>query len=93
MGVAADGRVGTARSARDRRPVDAPRAAGFGRGAIAVDEAEIETAAAELRTTEGIDAGPEAGAGLAALQMLTARGDIRPDDVVVLFNTGANKYR
>jgi len=64
-----------------------------GGGAIAVAEDAIEPAAAEIRTREGIDAGPEAGAGLAALQMLTARGDIRPDDVVVLFNTGANKYR
>jgi threonine synthase len=64
-----------------------------GGGAIAVAEDAIEPAAAEIRTREGIDAGPEAGAGLAALQTLIARGDVRPDDVVVLFNTGANKYR
>jgi len=64
-----------------------------GGGAIAVDEAAIEPAAAEMRTREGIDAGPEAGAGLAALKTLQARGDIRKDDVVVLFNTGGNKYR
>ncbi len=61
-------------------------------GAIAVEESQIETAAAELRTTEGIDAGPEAGAALLALRQLMARGDIRKTDVVVLFNTGGNKY-
>jgi Threonine synthase len=64
-----------------------------GGGAIAVDEAEIETAAAELRTTEGVDAGPEAGAALLALRALQAAGTIRTADVVVLFSTGGNKYR
>jgi threonine synthase len=62
-------------------------------GAIAVDEAQIETAAAELRTSEGIDAGPEAGAALLALRTLRAEGSIRADEVVVLFSTGGNKYR
>jgi threonine synthase len=61
-------------------------------GAIAVDEAQIETAAAELRTSEGIDAGPEAGAALLALRTLRADGTIREDEVVVLFSTGGNKY-
>jgi len=61
-------------------------------GAIAVDEAQIETAAAELRTSEGIDAGPEAGAALLALRTLRAEGRIRTDEVVVLFSTGGNKY-
>jgi threonine synthase len=64
-----------------------------GGGAIAVDEAAIEPAAAELRAREGIDAGPEAGAALAALKTLQARGDVREGETVVLFNTGANKYR
>ena len=64
-----------------------------GGGAIAVDEAQIEPAAAELRTTEGIDAGPEAGAALLALRALRAEGAIGRDDVVVLFSTGGNKYR
>jgi threonine synthase len=63
-----------------------------GGGAIAVDEAQIETAAAELRTTEGIDAGPEAGAALLALRTLRAEGTIRVDETVVLFSTGGNKY-
>jgi threonine synthase len=64
-----------------------------GGGAIAVDEAQIETAAAELRTSEGIDAGPEAGAALLALRTLRAEGSIGVDETVVLFSTGGNKYR
>jgi threonine synthase len=62
-------------------------------GAIAVDDAKIESAAAELRAREGIDAGPETGAAWLALRELTARGEIRDGDVVVVFNTGGNKYR
>jgi threonine synthase len=61
-------------------------------GAVAVDESKIEAAAAELRTSEGIDAGPEAGAALLALRRLMEEGSIRRGDVVVLFNTGGNKY-
>ena len=64
-----------------------------GGGALAVPESEIEPAAAEMRTHEGIDGGPEAGAGLAALHTLLARGDIKEGELVVLFNTGGNKYR
>ncbi len=62
-------------------------------GAIAVDDAQIETAAAELRTSEGVDAGPESGAALLAYRELVARGAISKADVVVLFSTGGNKYR
>jgi threonine synthase len=62
-------------------------------GAAAVEESEIEAAAAELRNLEGIDAGPEAGAALLGLGALLRRGEIRPDETVVLFNTGGNKYR
>jgi threonine synthase len=61
-------------------------------GAIAVDESSIEPAAAELRKIEGIDAGPETGAALVALRELMAKGTIGGDDVVVVFNTGGNKY-
>ncbi len=64
-----------------------------GGGAIAVNEEEIEDAAAELRTTEGVDAGPETGAALLALRSLRAAGTITSDEVVVLFSTGGNKYR
>jgi threonine synthase len=62
-------------------------------GAIAVDDARIEDAAANLRATEGIDAGPETGAAWLAFSELRERGAISADDVVVIFNTGANKYR
>jgi threonine synthase len=62
-------------------------------GAIAVDDAKIEDAAARLRTTEGIDAGPESGAGLLAYEELLARGAVREEETVVLFSTGGNKYR
>src|SRR5436309_1843684 len=61
-------------------------------GAIAVAESEIEPAAAELRTREGIDAGPEAGAALLALRRLIEKGAISSTETVVLFNTGGNKY-
>jgi threonine synthase len=62
-------------------------------GAIAVEESRIENAAAELRAAEGIDAGPETGAAWLALDELRARGTIAEDEVVVVFNTGGNKYR
>ena len=63
-----------------------------GGGAVAVDENAIEAAASELRTTDGIDAGPESGAALLGYRMLVARGSIRDGETVVLFSTGANKY-
>ncbi len=62
-------------------------------GAVAVDEAQIEAAAAALRQGEGIDAGPESGAAMLALRMLLADGTIGAGEVVVVFNTGGNKYR
>jgi threonine synthase len=61
-------------------------------GAIAVDENQIESAAAELRTAEGVDAGPEGGAALLALRRLMEKGTISKRETVVLFNTGGNKY-
>jgi threonine synthase len=61
-------------------------------GAIAVPEDAIEGAAAEMRTREGVDAGPEAGAALLAYDALRKNGSIRDDETVVLFNTGGNKY-
>ena len=60
--------------------------------AIAVPESEIEPAAARIRRDEGIDAGPETGAALVALERLVASRLVRPDETVVVFNTGANKY-
>ncbi|MFN2443521.1 MAG: threonine synthase [Thermoanaerobaculia bacterium] len=61
-------------------------------GAVAVPEHEIEPAAAELRRREGIDAGPETGAALAALRALLADGRVRREETIVLFNTGGDKY-
>lgn len=61
-------------------------------GAVAVEEAQIEPAAAELRIKEGLDAGPESGAAFVALRHLAAAGAIRAADTVVVFNTGGNKY-
>ena len=61
-------------------------------GAVAVEELQIENAAAELRTVEGIDAGPEGGAALLALRQLLTEGTINKGETVVLFNTGGNKY-
>jgi threonine synthase len=62
-------------------------------GAVAVNEAAIEPAAAELRSLEGIDAGPEGGAALAGLRELLRRGELSENETIVLFNTGGDKYR
>ena len=61
-------------------------------GAIAVPEAEIEPAASALRRSEGIDAGPETGAAMVALRQLVAKSEVKRDEVVVVFNTGGDKY-
>ncbi len=79
------------RAVGDRLMLHALRASNG--GAIAVDEARIEDAAAELRRSEGIDAGPETGAAWLALSELRGRGVIAPHETVVVFNTGGNKYR
>jgi len=62
-------------------------------GAIAVAEEAIEPAAAEVRRTEGIDAGPEGGAAFVALRELFERGTLSRDETIVVFNTGGDKYR
>jgi threonine synthase len=62
-------------------------------GAIAVDDAQIEPAAASARLREGIDVGPEGGAAFLALERLFADGAIARDETVVVFNTGGDKYR
>jgi len=61
-------------------------------GALAVEENQIEPAALEIRTREGIDAGPEGGAALLAVRRLMQEGSITEGETVVLFNTGGNKY-
>ncbi|MGK2857459.1 MAG: threonine synthase [Thermoanaerobaculia bacterium] len=63
-----------------------------GGGAIAVPEAEIEPAADRIRRDEGIDAGPETGAALFALERLAAMRLVRSGETIVIFNTGGDKY-
>jgi threonine synthase len=47
----------------------------------------------EIGSKEGISAAPEGGAALSAIRKLVALGQIKREDVVVLFNTGgALKY-
>jgi threonine synthase len=61
--------------------------------AIAVSEQEILEGVKLLGRTEGIFASPEGGAALAGLRRLAQSGWIKPDERVVLFNTGsALKY-
>ena len=71
----------------DRLMLDALRQSGG--TAVAVSEHDLAAAAETLATREGIDAGPEGGAALAAYGTLLERGDLSPDDDVVLFNTGS----
>ena len=60
-----------------------------GGGAVAVSDADITRAAAELQTVEGIDAAPEGGAALAAAIVLRERGLLQERERTILFNTGA----
>lgn len=61
--------------------------------AVAVSEDEIAEGARLINTLEGIFAAPEGGATLAALRALHTRGEVGPDETVVLFNTGTGlKY-
>ena len=61
--------------------------------AIAVSDADMVRAMRELGAKEGISAAPEGGAALHALRVLLKDGRVKPDDTVVVFNTGgALKY-
>jgi len=60
-----------------------------GGGAVAVSDASLMTDARVGSTLEGIDFSPEGGAAIAALRVLRQRGEVAPDDRVVVFNTGA----
>lgn len=60
-----------------------------GGGAIAVSDEALVGAARELQVAEGIDASPEGGAALAGAVALQRRGELRPEERVVVFNTGA----
>ena len=61
--------------------------------AIAGRENSIADWMLRASSVEGISICPETAIALDALQMLRQSGDIRPDDEVVVFNTGAaQKY-
>jgi threonine synthase len=61
--------------------------------AIAVSDAEMIDDMLEIGRLEGISAAPEGGASLTAIRKLVAEGRIKPEETVVLFNTGgALKY-
>jgi threonine synthase len=61
--------------------------------AIAVSDTEIISAIHDLARTEGLFACPEGAATLAAFKHLAASGWLRPEQRVVLFNTGSGlKY-
>ena len=61
--------------------------------AIAATDEEMFAAGRELARLEGIFAAPEGAATVVAAQKLAARGWIKPEESVVLFNTGTGyKY-
>ena len=57
--------------------------------AVAVDDDAILRATRRIATREGLDAAPEGGATLAALERLLDGGWLGRDERVVLFNTGS----
>jgi threonine synthase len=60
-----------------------------GGAAVAVTDDVLTAAAGRLSSLEGVDACPEGGAAVAAVQLLVERGTIRRDETIVAFNTGA----
>jgi threonine synthase len=61
--------------------------------ALSVTDEELIEGARELARNEGIFASPEGGACVPAARQLLARGDVKPDEKVVMFNTGSGiKY-
>jgi threonine synthase len=60
-----------------------------GGSAVAVDDQTMLEAIGRLARTEGILASPEGAATLAGAEALRARGDLRPDERVVLVVTGS----
>ena len=71
--------------------LDAIRASGG--TAIAVSDEELLDACLDLGADEGIFAAPEGGACVAALRKLLASGFLKPEERIVLYNTGAGlKY-
>ena len=61
--------------------------------ALTVSDRDMVAGMREMGALEGISAAPEGGAALHAVRDLVRNGRIRPDDSVVIFNTGgALKY-
>ena len=61
--------------------------------ALAVSDREMVDAMREIGRMQGVSAAPEGGAAFQAVKILRARGDVKPSDTVVVFNTGgALKY-
>ena len=61
--------------------------------AVAVTDDELIAAVREIGSTEGVFCAPEGAACLPALRELVHRGEVKTNDRVVLFNTGAGvKY-
>ena len=61
--------------------------------AVSVTDEELIAATREIGASEGLFCAPEGAACLPALRNLIASGDVKADDRVVLFNTGAGvKY-
>ncbi len=56
--------------------------------AVAVSDHEILAAQRQLATAEGLFAAPEGAATVAALRRLVEQGWLRPEERVVIFNTG-----
>lgn len=57
-----------------------------GGGAIAVEDNDILAAVDDVATQDGLLLSPEGGSGLAAYRQALARGMVRSDERVVLFN-------
>src|SRR5438067_5846596 len=71
--------------------LDALRASGG--TALAVTDEELIDATKEIGAAEGIFCAPEGAACLPALKKLQSEGSVKPDERVVLFNTGSGvKY-
>jgi threonine synthase len=61
--------------------------------AVAVTDEELIAATREIGSVEGVFCAPEGAACLPALRQLVHRGEVKENDRVVLFNTGAGvKY-
>ena len=61
--------------------------------ALAVSDEQMVDDMLVIGRCEGVSAAPESGAALSAVRRLTAEGQIKPHETVVLFNTGgALKY-